>query len=642
MLKTKAGRAYSYVRFSSHLQADGGSLARQTRLTAEYCQRRGLVLDEDLKLDDLGVSAFRGANVREGALAGFLEACRTGRVQRGSTLVVESLDRLSRDEIRPALQLFLSLQDYGITIVTHEPPREYDPAATDALALIEPLIVFARAHEESKMKSHRRRDGWKQAKDRARQGEGPMLKTCPAWLEVVDGAFRAKEEAAAAVRLIFQLACDGYGVNRIATYLVVNNVPPIYGRVLDDEAVLKHRADRQAAGVPLTSEEEENLGRMGRWATTEAVPGAGPRKGKKVKVRTWVPSRWVVPYVYRILSNPAAKGAYQPNRQDGKKVVPEGPPVDSYYPEVVSAETWERAQVGLKQRSGDHAADGRFRKGGKASRAAGRRGVDECNLFTGIVRDARTGERMRVVNACGRKTDVPRKRYRYLCATQETGAPATGGRIDVNVFEAAILKELKELKPADISGDAAPSDVQGEIGRHEGRLLDIDARLARTRQRARSDDDFDSFLDLIKELQDERKIVSEELAKLREVEPRRAGADLGEVQTIAGLLERAKPEERVELRRRLKARLQQLVSEMLVLVVALDHMNRAAAVQVHFTGGRTRNYLILHSARPQRWEVATFAGAGLSDGLDLRKKKDRESLERSIIKAGKRANLAEE
>src|SRR5262245_11724919 len=131
MPKSPPPRAYSYTRFSSPQQAEGGSVARQARLTAAYCKRKGLTLDESLSLDDLGVSAFRGANVRDGALAGFLEAFRTGRVPRGSHLIVESLDRLSRDQIRPALQLFLALQDFGITIVTHEPTREYDPAATD-------------------------------------------------------------------------------------------------------------------------------------------------------------------------------------------------------------------------------------------------------------------------------------------------------------------------------------------------------------------------------------------------------------------------------------------------------------------------------------------------------------------------------
>jgi DNA invertase Pin-like site-specific DNA recombinase len=227
MTRTKAPRAYSYRRFSQSVQAEGGSVARQTRMAAEYCKRKRFALDDSLTLDDFGVSAFRGDNVREGALAGFLEACRTGRVPRGSYLIVESLDRLSRDQIRPALQLFLQLQDYGIVIVTLQPEREYRPDGTDALALIEPLIVFARSHEESLMKSHRRRDAWRQARDRARAGGGPMLRTCPAWLEVVDGRFRVKEEAAAAVRQVFALARDGLGTYRIAERLNAAGVPVI-------------------------------------------------------------------------------------------------------------------------------------------------------------------------------------------------------------------------------------------------------------------------------------------------------------------------------------------------------------------------------------------------------------------------------
>src|SRR5262245_25596759 len=197
MSKLRNKRAYSYVRFSSPQQAEGGGLQRQVKMSLAYCERKGLALDDSLHLHDLGVSAFRGDNVREGALAGFLEACRTGRVAKGSFLIVESLDRLSRDQIRPALQLFLSLQDHGITIVTLEPEREYSPERTDALALIEPLIIFARANEESETKSSRRREAWVDAKDRARQGGGHVGKNCPAWLEVTPDGFRVKEEAAA-------------------------------------------------------------------------------------------------------------------------------------------------------------------------------------------------------------------------------------------------------------------------------------------------------------------------------------------------------------------------------------------------------------------------------------------------------------
>src|SRR5260370_1229766 len=101
MSKTPSRRAYSYIRFSTVQQAEGGSLARQTSLSQAYCERKTLTLDDTLKLSDLGVSAFRGDNVRDGALAGFLEACRTGRVSHGRVLIVESLDRLSRSAYAP-------------------------------------------------------------------------------------------------------------------------------------------------------------------------------------------------------------------------------------------------------------------------------------------------------------------------------------------------------------------------------------------------------------------------------------------------------------------------------------------------------------------------------------------------------------
>src|SRR3954470_2973820 len=103
--------AYSYIRFSSAKQAAGDSLRRQVEGTERVCKREGWALDDSLNLRDLGVSAFRGSNVKEGALAAFLEAVRTGKVQPGSILIVESLDRLSRNQVRTALRLFMDLLD---------------------------------------------------------------------------------------------------------------------------------------------------------------------------------------------------------------------------------------------------------------------------------------------------------------------------------------------------------------------------------------------------------------------------------------------------------------------------------------------------------------------------------------------------
>jgi DNA invertase Pin-like site-specific DNA recombinase len=101
-------RAYSYVRFSTPDQMKGDSLRRQTSAAEEYAERHGLILDTDLTFRDLGVSGFRGRNAEDGRLADFLAAVQTGTVHRGSYLLVENLDRISRQSARKAFRVLES------------------------------------------------------------------------------------------------------------------------------------------------------------------------------------------------------------------------------------------------------------------------------------------------------------------------------------------------------------------------------------------------------------------------------------------------------------------------------------------------------------------------------------------------------
>src|SRR5262245_48878217 len=112
MPRTTRPTAYSYVRFSSPKQAEGDSLRRQTEAAADWCRRNDAVLDESTTLHDLGKSAYTGAhrqNPDRHALAAFLKLVEDGRVPRGSFLVIENLDRLSREHVQPALLLALNL-----------------------------------------------------------------------------------------------------------------------------------------------------------------------------------------------------------------------------------------------------------------------------------------------------------------------------------------------------------------------------------------------------------------------------------------------------------------------------------------------------------------------------------------------------
>src|SRR5438045_1934700 len=115
--------AFSYIRFSSEKQKWGQSLARQMKAAAAWCERNGITLDTSRTWHDLGTSAFAGKhreNPDRHALAAFLamlDADKEGKL-RGSYLIIESLDRLTREHVKAALALVLRLiTEYGIKIV---------------------------------------------------------------------------------------------------------------------------------------------------------------------------------------------------------------------------------------------------------------------------------------------------------------------------------------------------------------------------------------------------------------------------------------------------------------------------------------------------------------------------------------------
>lgn len=287
-------RAFSYIRFSSKKQQKGESFRRQADFAVEVCKENGWVLDESLTLNDLGVSAFRGNNAKVGALGEFLEAIRTGRVLRGSILIIESIDRLSRSKVGEALQLFISILNSGVSIVTREPRRTYtQDSINDVAALLEPLIYMSRAHEESATKSFRLKDAWAKKKERAARGL-PMTKMAPRWLELTDGGYKLVPDRAATVREIFRLSSEGLGVNRILQHLVARpeQFPP--------------------------------FGDSGKWRDS---------------------------YVLQILSNRATFGEFQPQmREAGDKRVDCGQPIKGYFPAVISEELFFQVQAGMKAR----------------------------------------------------------------------------------------------------------------------------------------------------------------------------------------------------------------------------------------------------------------------------------------------------
>lgn len=221
-------KAYSYIRFSSAKQMKGDSIERQTKLSENYAAKHGLAIDTELNMRDLGISAFDRSNLNKGALGQFLQLVEDGQIPQGSYLLVESLDRLSRDKVMDALGIFLSILKAGIIIVTLADEQVYSHAKSNEnwASLIMSIVIMSRANEESEIKSSRIRSSW-DAK-RKNINNKRLTSRCPYWLRPAEGdkGFEFIPERVAVVRRIFQMSRDGIGNAIIVRALNAEKVPP--------------------------------------------------------------------------------------------------------------------------------------------------------------------------------------------------------------------------------------------------------------------------------------------------------------------------------------------------------------------------------------------------------------------------------
>ena len=414
--------AYSYLRFSTPEQAGGDSRRRQLDLARAYAARHGLVLDAGLSFRDLGMSAFHGRNVREGALRAFLDAVELGLVPRGSHLLVESLDRLSRDRVLLAQSLFLRIVEAGITIVTLIDDRSYSAESLNRspMDLIVSLVCMMRANEESATKSARVRAAW--ARKRAELGKKPATARCPGWLRLDKGTSRfvEREREANVIRRIYAEAAAGFGQYAIA-------------RKLNAEA------------VPLFS--------------------SGNQRGKP----------WGPRYIRSLLTAPAVRGTYIPcitgRDERGRLLLQPQAPVEGYYPAVVDAATC--AAVAHAQEARRRAFPG-ARAAAEQSAPLGRPGrvAPVANLLAGLGRCPLCGSTMQLQRGETGRTD-----WRYLtCSRGYVGAGCERRHIRYSGIEAVLSKGIEGVVRS------CPAQVLDPAARWQ-RLKQVRSRLAELRAR---------------------------------------------------------------------------------------------------------------------------------------------------------------
>ncbi|HBT8458906.1 TPA: recombinase family protein [Klebsiella pneumoniae] len=231
-------KAISYIRFSTKIQSVGDSTKRQSKYINDWLKRNpDYYLDESLRFQDLGISGFSGANARSGAFGEFLAAVESGYIEAGSVLLVESLDRVSRQDIDTAGEQLRKILRSGVEVVTLVDNEWYTKESLkDSLSMIKAMLVMERAHEESAMKSTRLRSMWAGKRERAANGE-IMSKRCAAWLKVSEDRshFEFIPENVKAVQRVFQLRLEGLSHVKIAKQMndegfsTLNQFKPVKG-----------------------------------------------------------------------------------------------------------------------------------------------------------------------------------------------------------------------------------------------------------------------------------------------------------------------------------------------------------------------------------------------------------------------------
>lgn len=197
---------FSYVRFSSMKQKDGNSETRQTERIDSFVSRHNLTIDT--RLEDHGISSFRGANAKKGQLSVFLQRVRDGEIPNGSYLLIENWDRLSRQVLDASIEMFSDLIRSGIKIAVLDEDTVYDDLTSNSF--IRAIVQFERAHSESLRKSDMSKASWR-AKHKAMALGAIATEKCPQWLVVKDGAWCKLDDICLHIETMFSLA-QTYGV----------------------------------------------------------------------------------------------------------------------------------------------------------------------------------------------------------------------------------------------------------------------------------------------------------------------------------------------------------------------------------------------------------------------------------------------
>ena len=498
--------AHLYQRVSAVSQLLGDGLDRQLEGTQRYVEREGLEIVTTYS--DRGVSAFRGKNRRVGELALILRHIETGVIRPGEALVIESIDRLSRQPPLDALETLKAILKTGVVVHSVFDNKTFTLATlnADVGALLALVVSMARANEESRVKSQRVADAHRRARETGKITAGSI----PTWLKVEKNAatgekrFVVKEREAEIVRRMFEMSAKGLSSYRIAMELTKQGIEPF--------GVQRRRIGSKSSGAH-------------HWNATSIIDILG---GKKV----------LGEHISHTIS-------YD---ETGKRIFTPAKTIPNYYTPIVSEDLWLRANRAMKDR-----------------RRSVRRGATG-DTFANILRDVVVCEKCnRAMHFKVQFEHRTKERYiRFRCSGRSENVCDNTSMPRYAPIEAAVIELISEVDLADRRSDevAALDKLIGAdtmaIEKLDGEIKAIvNLMLAGTLTS-------DTVSGMIKDKEAEKAVVADRLDGLQHkrgmVSARMAPADRRAlVQTLRDKMATAKDDELYNIRASLNQKVREVV-----------------------------------------------------------------------------------
>lgn len=185
-------------------------------MALDWCKARGYELDDTWCFHDPGVSGWSGANARTGELSVLLKLVDDGKIPRGSYLLIEAMDRLTRDNLVPAVMMLANILNAGIVLVTLQDEKELTAeSAQNPFEFMMAVMALSTGNLESTRKSTMVGKAYAANRDAGKQ---QIFGTAPGWLWRKDKYSPWQLDAAKveSVRKVFELCIEGYGSSEIA------------------------------------------------------------------------------------------------------------------------------------------------------------------------------------------------------------------------------------------------------------------------------------------------------------------------------------------------------------------------------------------------------------------------------------------